>query len=38
MNEEQWIGQNFRIVIDGLVEGPHDRGNFDGPASRVFHQ
>jgi hypothetical protein len=32
------IGQDLRIVIYGLVERPHDRRNFDGPASlRLFH-
>jgi hypothetical protein len=32
------IGQDLRIVIAGLVERPHDRRNFDGPASLgLFH-
>ena len=27
------VEQNFGISIDGLMERPHNRGNFDGPAS-----
>jgi hypothetical protein len=33
------VSQDFRVVIDGLVERSHDRGNFDGPTSLgLFHQ
>jgi hypothetical protein len=33
------ISEDFRVVVEGLVEGPHDRGNFDGPASLgMFHR
>ena len=27
------ISQDLQIVVEGLVERPHDRGKFDSPAS-----
>jgi hypothetical protein len=39
--DQEWrnrIGQDLRFVLDGLMEGPHDRGDFDRPAALgLFH-